>query len=300
MRGDLDKTLNIYNILVVITPDDVKVRKQLATLFARLKRNDEAVAQLKWVVDRHIHRGELAQAADVCRKMIELSPLYPDSHRILGELMLKRGDYVPAGEEFEKAANYYIRENNFIRAKQTVDLGLRYLAGNTELKTLRDKLAKAIELQKAKIERPDEQEVDFQAWLQELKASIGLVPAPAAGIPRRPAPAGATAGDGEPSSRTGKPRKTRKRVTQEVQSLVAIPKLDPKDPRIAFCLEQIRDKEPEELDGIYAHLVSTFRDVQQGPAQRLTDRNRGRRLLEFYAAFCVAFDTYRGAMSAAE
>ena len=48
VRGDLDKMLNIYNILVIITPDDVAVRKQLATLYSRLKRAEDAVAPVSY------------------------------------------------------------------------------------------------------------------------------------------------------------------------------------------------------------------------------------------------------------
>ena len=174
VRGELDLTLSIYNILVIISPDDVKVRKQLSYLFSRLGRQDEAVAQLKWVVDRHIRKGEFQEAAHMCDKMIELCPEYPDSHRILGEILLKQGNYFEAVEKLRTATQYFVGENNLKKAKETVDLGLRCSPGNPAMKDLKTKIEKAIELQAAAGEQKDEKDVEYEEWLRTLKASIGI------------------------------------------------------------------------------------------------------------------------------
>lgn len=174
VRGELDKTLNIYNILVIISPDDVKVRKQLSYLFSRLKREDEAVAQLKWVVDKHVRKGELKDAEAVCKKMIELCPEYPESHRTLGEVYLKQGNYFDAVEELRTATTHFIRQNALKKARDTVEQGLRYTPGNPAMKELRIKIEKAIELQEASAGQQDVGEVEFENWLKELKSSVGL------------------------------------------------------------------------------------------------------------------------------
>jgi len=174
VRGELDKTLNIYNILVIISPDDVKVRKQLSYLFSRLKREDEAVSQLKWVVDKHVRKGELKDAESVCKKMIELCPEYPESHRTLGEVYLKQGNYFDAVEELRTATTHFIRQNNLKKARETVDQGLRYTPGNPAMKELRARIEKAIELQESSQEAHDEREVEFESWLKDLKESVGL------------------------------------------------------------------------------------------------------------------------------
>ena len=174
VRGELDKTLNIYNILVIISPDDVKVRKQLSYLFSRLKREDEAVAQLKWVVDKHVRKGELKDAEAVCKKMIELCPEYPESHRTLGEVYLKQGNYFDAVEELRTATTHFIRQNSLKKARETVEQGLRYTPGNPAMKDLRGKIEKAIELQEASLEHHDAGEVEFENWLKDLKTSVGL------------------------------------------------------------------------------------------------------------------------------
>lgn len=174
VRGELDKTLNIYNILVIISPDDVKVRKQLSYLFSRLKREDEAVAQLKWVVDKHVRKGELKDAEAVCKKMIELCPEYPESHRTLGEVYLKQGNYFDAVEELRTATTHFIRQNALTKARDTVEQGLRYTPGNPAMKELRAKIEKAIELQQASAGQQDVSEVEYENWLKELKSSVGL------------------------------------------------------------------------------------------------------------------------------
>jgi tetratricopeptide (TPR) repeat protein len=174
VRGELDKTLNIYNILVIISPDDVKVRKQLSYLFSRLKREDEAVSQLKWVVDKHVRKGELKDAEAVCKKMIELCPEYPESHRTLGEVYLKQGNYFDAVEELRTATTHFIRQNALKKARDTVEQGLRYTPGNPAMKELRAKIEKAIELQEASDGHREAGEVDFENWLKDLKQSVGL------------------------------------------------------------------------------------------------------------------------------
>lgn len=174
VRGELDKTLNIYNILVIISPDDVKVRKQLSYLFSRLKREDEAVAQLKWVVDKHVRKGELKDAEAVCKRMIELCPEYPESHRTLGEVYLKQGNYFDAVEELRTATTHFIRQNALKRARDTVEQGLRYTPGNPAMKELRDKIERAIELQETQGAEQNAGEVEFENWLKDLKQSVGL------------------------------------------------------------------------------------------------------------------------------
>lgn len=174
VRGDLDKTLNIYNILVIISPDDVKVRKQLSYLFSRLKREDEAVAQLKWVVDKHVRKGEMKDAENVCKRMIELCPEYPESHRTLGEVYLKQGNYFDAVEELRTATTHFIRQNNLKKARETVEQGLRFTPGNPAMKELRAKIEKAIELQELSKDAHDEREAEYENWLQDLKTSVGL------------------------------------------------------------------------------------------------------------------------------
>src|SRR5690606_37311296 len=107
-------------------------------------------------------------------KMIELCPEYPESHRTLGEVYLKQGNYFDAVEELRTATTHFIRQNNLKKARETVDQGLRYTPGNPAMKELRAKIEKAIELQEASQEAHNEQEAEFEHWLHDLKASVGL------------------------------------------------------------------------------------------------------------------------------
>jgi hypothetical protein len=188
------------------------VRKQLSYLFSRLKREDEAVAQLKWVVDKHIRKGELKDAETICKKMIELCPEYPESHRTLGEVYLKQGNYFDAVEELRTATTHFIRQLNLKKAKDTVDQGLKFTPGNPALKELRAKIEKAIELQRASGEQKDAKEQEFETWLKDLKQSVGLtdtnadleITAPTAAGAAPEARVASAAGNGRPASAPNK------------------------------------------------------------------------------------------------
>lgn len=317
VRGELDKTLNIYNILVIISPDDIKVRKQLSYLFSRLKRQDEAVAQLKWVVDRHVRKGELGEGLHICKKMIELCPDYPDSHRILGEIMLKQGNYFDAVEELKLAASHYIRETNLKKAKETVDLGLRYTPGNPAMKEVRAKIEKAIELKAAVVEHKDAQEQAFESWLRDLKATIGLVekqpevatvaadpksPAPAATPPSRPTSKvllsgkfGSATGTRQPTGERAPSRPTAAPpAPTTADSTTKPPRIGPDDQRIRMFCENLVGKDPDQIESLRQHLVSMFNDVQSTFREGWLSEFEANVIREFYEAFCVALDLHKG------
>lgn len=329
VRGELDKTLHIYNILLIISPDDVKVRKQLSYLFSRLKREDEAVAQLKWVVDRHVRKGELQDAALICRKMIELCPEYPDSHRILGEILLKQGNQFDAVEELRTATAHFVRQNNLKKAKETIDLGLRYTPGNPAMREMRAKIERALQLKQEAGEQKGDRENAFEAWLSELKTSIGLkeeapVPAQASEepvsaanisdatttrlqaveIPAQPpagAGPGAKPGVVRPVPATQRPapqpaapgRPATLSHAKRLYGAGALPKISPDDPRIQFCKLNLEGRTEEQIESLYQHLVSMFNESQEGVQEGLLSEFEGKVVREFYAAFCLAVDTMR-------
>lgn len=356
VRGELDKTLNIYNILVIISPDDVKVRKQLSYLFSRLKREDEAVSQLKWVVDKHVRKGELKDAESICKKMIELCPEYPESHRTLGEVYLKQGNYFDAVEELRTATTHFIRQNNLKKAKDTVEQGLRYTPGNPAMKELRARIEKAIELQEASQDAHDEREVEFEGWLKDLKTSVGLsenddsldttvdrsrlqvsgnspssaaIPKPrnlsqrsgTGTVPRlggglgkpagslgrpagslgRPAgglgsPAGrAAAGGLKPGTQGGAGTMVSATPTGSFATYPSggLPSLAADDPRIGLCRKNMDKYDTNQLEILQNHLRGMFTDVQKGSNEGLLSDSEANIIREFYAAFCLALDSYK-------
>ncbi|MBX7245970.1 MAG: tetratricopeptide repeat protein [Candidatus Sumerlaeaceae bacterium] len=298
INGQLDKTLNIYNILIIITPDDVKVRKQLANLFSRLKRNDEAVAQLKWVVDRHIRKGDLGEASNICKKMIDLSPNYPESYRILGEILLKQGDYFNAVEQLKAATANYLREDNLKRAKETVDLGLKYTPGNPDMKDLKAKIERALELKDSAPNLLDASEGEYQHWLAELKRSVGI---PEAGSAVAQSPTSAVRKTRRPTteqpvSRIKSAKRRARKVIQEFAEYLPIPNISPDDPRIDFCLRNLKDKGPDELEALHAHLVGMFKDIQDSSRANVLSDFEYTVVREFYAAFCLALDARQTAL----
>lgn len=320
VRGELDKTLNIYNILIIISPDDIKVRKQLSYLFSRLKRNDEAVSQLKWVVDRHIRKGELRDAVQVCQKMLEILPEYPDSHRILGEIQLKQGDYYNAVESLRTATAHFLRENNLKKAKETVDLALRYSPGNPVMKEMRAKIETAIELRHQAGEVHDEREQEFERWLADLKASVGvadLSAEPSMSAPSSPRQESAIAKakvatakvpttSSEESQRpavqrapvaTAEPPLPAARQDAVNGTIDAIPKISADDPRIALFRSNLEGRTSDELESLHAHILGMFNDVQHGFKEGTLSEFEANVIREFYAAFCLAFDSHQQQMA---
>jgi len=301
MRGDYDGMVQIYGSLMVIRPDDIKVRTQLAYLYSRLNREQDAVEQLKWVVDRHIRKGRLKDAADVTQKILDLAPAYPDAHRILGEILLRQGKTLEAIDELTQAVRHYIRENNLRRAKQTVELGLRHHPGDETLKDLKERVEKALELQAQIGETKDERELEFERWLLELKRSVGVEDMEALavqsaeqrakeGVPSEPKSEGAeesrppvgTILQGTFGHVTG--------VQASAPEKPELPQLEPTDPRVDYFRKTLARYSREELETVRSHLVAMFEEVQRGVREGFCSEFEARVIREFFAAFCIAFD----------
>jgi tetratricopeptide (TPR) repeat protein len=274
VQGDLDKTLHIYSILVIISPDDVKVRKQMSYLFSRLKREDEAVAQLKWVVDKHMRKNELADAVSTCKKMIEMAPDYPDTHRILGELYLKQGDYFNAIEELKTAATHFIRLNNLKGAKDAVELGIRFTPGNPALKDLRARINKAIEMQANVQESADADEKEYLQWLKDLKTGIGLTEEQIAEGERRAAQK--SQGDQQPLTPNA-----------------PLPDISLEDPRIQHFRKSLLTHNPTQLDKVHADLVRMFNEVKPAQENGYLSPEECAVIRELYASFVKALESFR-------
>jgi tetratricopeptide (TPR) repeat protein len=274
VQGELDKTLHIYSILVIISPDDVKVRKQMSYLFSRLKREDEAVAQLKWVVDKHMRKNELADAVSTCKKMVEMAPDYPDTHRILGELFLKQGDYFNAIEELKTAATHYIRVNNLKGAKDSVDLGIRFTPGNPALKDLRARINKALEMQAQAGETISADEKEYSQWLKELKTGVGLTDEQIAEGDRRAA-------------------QKSKDSPQPLTPNAPLPEISLEDPRIQHFRKSLLAHDPTQLDKVHADLMQMFNDVQPAQESGYLSPEECRVIRELYASFVKALESFR-------
>lgn len=303
MRGDYDGMVQIYGSLMVIRPDDIKVRTELAYLYSRLNREQDAVEQLKWVVDRHIRKGRLREAVEVTKKILELAPTYPDAHRILGEVYLRQGKTLEAIDELTTAARHYIRENNLRRAKLTIELGLRHVPGDETLKDLKIRVEKALELQAQLGEAKDERELEFEQWLRELKRAVGVEDledrtAKSASAQKYEAPQ--LLSETGPEALAAPRRGTILQGTfghvapQPTHEEAQVPKLEPSDPRVDYFRKSLTKYSREELETLRSHLVAMFEEVQKGVREGFCSDFEARVIREFYAAFCTAFDLVSG------
>ncbi len=308
LRGDYDGMVQIYGSLMVIRPDDIKVRTELAYLYSRLNREQDAVEQLKWVVDRHIRKSRLREAVEVTKRILDLAPAYPDAHRILGEVFLRQGKTLEAIEELTTAARHYIRENNLRRAKMTIDLGLRHLPGDQTLKDLRERVAKALELQAQLGELKDERELEYEQWLRDLKRAVGVedLEAQTLQAAQQPSPSVLTEPSSEKVAQPEEPLASPLRGTilqgtfghvtggTKQQDEAALPKLELGDPRVDYFRKTLSQYSREELETLQSHLVSMFDEVQRGVREGFCSDFEARVIREFYAAFCTAFELVTG------
>lgn len=303
IRGDYDGMVQIYGSLMVIRPDDIKVRTELAYLYSRLNREQDAVEQLKWVVDRHIRKGRLRDAVEVTKKILDLAPTYPDAHRILGEVYLRQGKTLEAIDELTTAARHYIRENNLRRAKLTIELGLRHVPGDETLKDLKVRVEKALELQAQLGEVKDERELEFEQWLRDLKRAVGVEDleeraTQAAAQKQEVAPQPPT--EAVPETPAAPLRSTILQGTfghvapQPTHTEIQLPKLEPSDPRVDYFRKSLTKYSREELETLRSHLVAMFEEVQKGVREGFCSDFEAHVIREFYAAFCTAFDLVSG------
>jgi len=278
VRGELDKTLSIYNILIILQPGAVKARKELSFLFARMGRPDAAAEQLKWVVDFYMQYGQVRGAMEAINSILELDPENGMAFFLQGIVLGQTGKRGPAGQAYEKAAEMLIEIGEASRAEMALDNALEYQPNNPRIKILKKKLKELKETQeKEKGNEPqgaldeDLDEEGFMDWLSEVDQKLGE---------------GLEAFEpDEEQSDEGIPGATSK-VNETTE-------ISPEDRRVALCLGDMRDLTPEQLEQMRQQLISMFTDVRKTYEEGLLSEWEMKAIKGFYKAFCVAVDQHR-------
>jgi Tfp pilus assembly protein PilF len=136
VRGELEKTLAIYNILIMLQPGAVKARKELSFLFSRMGRPDAAAEQLKWVVDFYMRYNQAKGAEEACNQILELDPSSSMAHILLAKIYMASGKRVPAMQAFEKGARQLLDQGDLARAVDVLREGVELAPGNPRLKEM--------------------------------------------------------------------------------------------------------------------------------------------------------------------
>lgn len=295
VRGELEKTLSIYNILIILQPGAVKARKELAFLFSRMGRPDAAADQLKWVVDFYMKYGQVRGAQESIESMLELDPNNGVAHYLLADIHRQGGRKGPAADALEKAAALLIENRQASRAAQAMEELAELRPGSPRLERLRENLAE-LERELATergIENPSQmdEEIDeqnFLEWLDMAESSLqeGMpLVSPAEGQEEEPsAEAVVSASEAQ--------------AAKEGRSAIESHEISPEDRRIELCLNDMRELSPEQLEKMRQQLIGMFNEVRKTYEDGFVSEWEMKTIRDFYKAFCVAVDQHRRRQSA--
>ncbi|MCB2155725.1 hypothetical protein KQI84_12645 [bacterium] len=293
VRGELDKTLSIYNILIILQPGAVKARKELAYLFARMGRPDAAAEQLKWVVDFYMQYNQVRGAQESINSMLELAPDNGMCHYLLALLHEKAGKRVPAMQAYEKAIKMFLDTEEINRAEGALAQAIELAPANPRLKELSEQIEeKAAEIAAREPEEQEgsggSEEEQFIDWLRGVDEKLAM------GVDEEEAVSGAVSREAVP-----KQGGRQEPVQAEPVNPYDTSEISPEDRRVLLCLNDMKDLTPEQLEKMRQQLIGMFTEVRKTYEDGLLSDWEMRTIKDFYKAFCVAVDQHRRAESTA-
>ena len=257
VKNQTEKTLSIYNILVMLSPQDVRVRRQMAFLFSRLKRPKEASEQLKWVVDQLLARGEIEEALKTARTILDLCPEEPAIHMHAARLLTQTRRIKEAVTEAQQAAELALAGGDRKAAEEAVTFGLIYDPLHERLRELEAQLREAPSAPEESALGALGQADDFNEWLESLHEEVVRVP--------------------EAAHAASSP--TASSVRQ--------------DKWLSFCHGTLADLDPEKIESMGQHLRGMFEDAERSFKAGFLDEWELNVLKGFYTSFCKAYDLVR-------
>lgn len=316
VRGELDKTLSIYNILIMLQPGAVKARKELAFLFSRMGRPDAAADQLKWVVDFYMKYNQVKGAQEACEQILELDPTNAMGHILYAKLLNAAGKRVPAMQSYETGAKRLLEMEDFSFATAVLEEAVSLAPGNPRLKEMlgeakakRDASRSPL-TESAKREMAQGEEQAFIDWLNEVDTKLALGEEPDAETLQRtvsrltPIPVRGKSGTTPVPVSASKPEPVEDiPLFNEMQEAVGGGTAEPRqndtteitsdDRRVAMCLSDMKELDNNQIEAMRQQLISMFTDVRKTYEDGHLSEWEMRTIKEFYKAFCVAVDVHR-------
>lgn len=296
VRGELEKTLSIYNILIILQPGAVKARKELAFLFARMGRPDAAAEQLKWVVDYYVQHGQVRGAMEAINSIVELGGDSGMNQFLLGQILAQTGSIPQATTAFEKSVSMLLEAREAGRARMAVDEALKLAPSNAKLRELRERVRELEDGETPPAAGANDDPTmneNFMDWLKDVDAELS------AGIPGVPAP---KAGKGKTTPASSDRVPVAKAKGKEAAVAAAAPsgetsEISPEDRRVALCLNDMKDLNSQQLEAMRQQLISMFTDVRKTYEEGLLSDWEMRTIKDFYKAFCLAVEEHRRQVS---
>lgn len=304
VRGELEKTLSIYNILIILQPGAVKARKELAFLFSRMGRPDAAADQLKWVVDFYMQYGQVRGAQETIQAMLELDDSNGMSHYISGEILSTQGKKGPAGQAYERAAELFLEAREPARAQMAIEASQTLTPFSPKLKVLQQQYTKLVD-EIGEPQRDHDSPLpgdggpppeDFELWLNEAEERLGeFSEMPTQGISAKDLVA--ALGPQSPQAGNLKQLADQPFAAETPPDVRAARNesgdISPEDRRVELCLNDMKGMTPAQLEKMRQQLVGMFTDVRKSyDAGDMSDWEM-KTIKEFYKAFCVAVDQHR-------
>ncbi len=181
VKGELDHTLSIYNMLAMMTPESARLRRQMAYLFARLGRPMDAAEHLKWIIDFHMREKQTDAAVAICGELIEMLPEDPALRVIVMKLYAETGRHDPAVREGVIACEAFLKTGALAEAQDAIEWCIEHYPHAEELMELRyrinmmqaDQSAQPREATPPKAgSDSDANEDDFNDFISSLEDSI--------------------------------------------------------------------------------------------------------------------------------
>lgn len=306
VRGELDKTLSIYNILIMLQPGAVKARKELAFLFSRMGRPDAAAEQLKWVVDFYMKYNQQKGAQEACDQIIEMDPENGMAYYLMAKLMVMANKKAQAVQNLEQSTRLFMKVNDLSRAAVVMGEALELAPGNGRIRELNAELQDRIAAEPAEIREINlspqvsaTEEQEFIDWLSEVDSKLAISPDQAPAISR---PNIVISSDGIPMRSsdanrvdTGIPMFDAMADTPSTPKPADTSEISPEDRRVALCLNDMKQLDSDQLEAMRQQLIGMFTDVRKSYEEGNLSDWEMRTIKDFYKSFCMAVDMHRRA-----
>jgi tetratricopeptide (TPR) repeat protein len=258
VKNQTEKTLSIYNVLVMLSPQDMRVRRQMALLFSRLGRHADGAEHLKWVIDYLIARGELEEAMKVTIQMLELAPGQPEIHLLVARLLSQSRRISQAVSEAQIAAELALEKKDRRLADEAVTFGLMYHPQHERLRQLEARLNETPAAPEGPPSAEDNRESEFNEWLESLHEEVAA--------PKKVQ---------LPPLSAHEVAEKRQREWQD------------------FCQKTLGELDVAKLNSMGQHLRMMFDDAEASFRAGTLSQWEMEVLKEFYTTFCTAYDQVR-------